>query len=609
MKIKNRFRDFFENILDFSYSFKDIIIEKNFVFLFLFMFLPLFFDFILDDLLSSLALIFMACVSIFLIRICLKVFVYNKKLYNFLFFLLAFVVIIVYFRVYTNIIFLSFSLLLPMVIFPKFYKKYLIFVIIFLWMPYYVNIMHRLLFNLPLNSGSLASIFNMNKGITKSFLSEALNLKVLFFTFLYFMVCFYLFFKIKNKNFLLNNEIILKVSFLSFVSAFIILSIKSNFNTKMLPFYIYDEYLDFKAEKEKIKLIMANRKFNKFTDIKSDVKNDDQELYVIIITDSVNRDHLSVYGYDRNTTPYLSSIMDELYIFNNVRSPHAVTILTLKKALTFSGGNEEMLAFNKGSIINYFKDAGFKTFWFSNHFISGPSDDLIAIYGSDADESVFLNKSMKWYQDTHFAMDGDLLEHFNMAINDKAKKKVIFLHILGSHFVYKDRYTKDFNIFNDRTSNEVQNKINQYDNSILYSDNFIKNIIESIKNLEFVGGVGDTKKLISYVLYFSDHADDVNDGNNSTFFHYEGTNKDSIYEIPFILWLSEDYKTEFPSFADNIKKFAGREYNIKFLIHSIIHLSNLSNNDFKINRSIFSDKYSDKVYIEGNETLPKYLIK
>ena len=102
----------------------------------------------------------------------------------------------------------------------------------------------------------------------------------------------------------------------------------------------------------------------------------------------------------------------------------------------------------------------------------------------------------------------------------------------------------------------------------------------------------------SYVVYFSDHGEDVYDtlnlaGHNE----YQGTKP--MYEIPFIVWLSEKYREEVnPIF--NTEKVLDRSYNLENFIHSFSDISNIKFKEYDSNKSIFSDKYlKSKRLIKG----------
>jgi heptose-I-phosphate ethanolaminephosphotransferase len=112
---------------------------------------------------------------------------------------------------------------------------------------------------------------------------------------------------------------------------------------------------------------------------------------------------------------------------------------------------------------------------------------------------------------------------------------------MGSHLPYKIRYPQLYGKFTDINDmsgsfedplTDLQKAIiNEYDNSVLYNDFIISSIVNLVKE----------KRELSYILYFSDHGEEVFDDKV-----YSGRSFDNItpgmYQIPFILWLSDEYK-------------------------------------------------------------------
>jgi len=90
------------------------------------------------------------------------------------------------------------------------------------------------------------------------------------------------------------------------------------------------------------------------------------QTYIFLIGESINRNHMSVYGYHRNTTPFLSKLNKNIIVFDNVISSHVQTNASLQVALT-SAAAEQGNDFRKSlSIIDTANMAGFKTWWISN---------------------------------------------------------------------------------------------------------------------------------------------------------------------------------------------------------------------------------------------------
>ncbi|MDD3053376.1 MAG: phosphoethanolamine transferase, partial [Endomicrobiaceae bacterium] len=232
---------------------------------------------------------------------------------------------------------------------------------------------------------------------------------------------------------------------------------------------------------------------------------------------------------------------------------------------------------SKRSIINFFNDAGFKTFWISNQNFSGwGKASLITLIAKDSKEYKFINR-FSW-ESLKAPYDEKLLPSFEKAVNDPYKKKIIFVHLMGSHDAYRDRYPKQFNIFKEDKNWRTQT-VAEYDNSILYTDYILKKIIDILMQ----------KKELSYMLYFADHGEDVYEDEKSTFAHADFIGTRHMYEIPFVLWLSDKYKKDRTDIIEEIEKGKNKPYNIQHMIHTITELSNLDSPDIDKTKSLFYD--------------------
>ncbi len=62
-------------------------------------------------------------------------------------------------------------------------------------------------------------------------------------------------------------------------------------------------------------------------------------------------------------------------------------------------------------------------------------------------------------------------------------------------------------------------------------------------------------------------------------------------DIPFIVWVSEDYKMKDKIFFSKLKNYIDRPYTTQFLIYSVSDLSKLRYKEFNPVYSIFLDKF------------------
>ena len=467
------------------------------------------------------------------------------------------------------------GIIFPLFIFPKIIKYYIIFITIFIYIPYYISLSHIIIFKTLIDKNVLMAIFDTNLSETTGFIKQYLNFSVilllLFFIFMFIFVFKNLkYFKL-NKNFLLWQ----KISFIMLLIS--ILSLKSFSNTtrrhQLIPINMYYLYKSFENELLANKIKEKRKEIKPFKNIIDKFQNK-KTTFVVIIGESASRSHYQIYGYNRPTNPLLSK-RNDIYLFSNVETSHAQTLPALQKVLSFAYEDNLNLIFSKGSIINYFKDAGFKTFWISNQEYGGRFASYQTIVGDEADFKIF-NNSLKKEKNKDLIYDLELMNYFKQALNDKTDKKVIFLHLRGSHAPYNTNYPSEFNIFKEKNSYKEQ-QINAYDNSIIYNDFVINSFIDELSK----------KKEISYLLYLSDHGEDVGDSKNSCFCHHDKKRTPSMMNIPFIIWLSPEYKKENYIGNDVLIKNLKTKYNTENVIHSIIKLSGLSNPDYDKKKSIF----------------------
>ena len=342
----------------------------------------------------------------------------------------------------------------------------------------------------------------------------------------------------------------------------------------------YNSYNDYNAFKANMKNTLAQETTDNINVFKDTEK---EETYVVVIGESTSRWHMQLYGYNRNTNPLLTSFKNELYVFNDVISPHTHTLLSLEKTLTLSNYKKPNKKSN-ASIVQLANQAGFTTFWLSNQKRFGFYESIPSLIGNAANYKKFIN-SDDFIYDAH---DEKLLPHLDEVLNRKEKKKMIFIHLMGTHNNYDRRYPKEYDYFtgvNPITKfqhSKSTNQINMYDNAIRYNDFIVKTIIDKVKE----------KNTNSFVVYFSDHGDELYDTVN-LLGHNEFHGTKPMYDVPFILWLSEKYKLGRPDFLDD-KSIVNRKYNLEDFFHSFSDLSQIKFKESDSTKSIFDNSFVEK---------------
>lgn len=304
-----------------------------------------------------------------------------------------------------------------------------------------------------------------------------------------------------------------------------------------------------------------------------------KRVFVVIIGESLSTEHMGIYGYCRNTTPQLCALKSELDIFTDVVTCDTHTIGVLKKVLTFADHDHPDWYIMKPSIVEVFNSAGFETYWISNQELVSKWGGNYGVIAREAHHTYDLSLAKK--------NDEIVLPQLNEILKDTVTKdKIIFIHLMGNHHQYSCRYPDNFSRFNhkkdllppkDFADKKAFKIIDEYDNSVLYSDSIIATIIRKVK----------AQQTSAFTLFFSDHGEEVYDYRNAVG-HFMTNVYPSQCRIPFILWRSEKYKKEFPSIVID----QTRPFSTEHLIYALSDLSEINFEGNQPTQSIFSPNYT-----------------
>ena len=247
----------------------------------------------------------------------------------------------------------------------------------------------------------------------------------------------------------------------------------------------------------------------------------DKGIFALIIGESETRNHMSAYGYPKQTTPWLEEIKNKpnVILFDNAYSNHTHTVPTLTYALSSQNQYNNQDLNQALSVLEVAKAAGFEVYWISNQPKESVFLTPLSVISSTADHQVWLNSAIGNKLSTEYYDEKiiEVLEHIKLN-----PKSLIIIHLMGSHGAYRDRYPAQFQKFTDGTK-----LVNTYDNSILYTDFVLKGITQALmKNKNFQA-----------LVYFSDHGDDPDNklGHESSRFTFE------MSRIPLFLIASNDF--------------------------------------------------------------------
>lgn len=251
------------------------------------------------------------------------------------------------------------------------------------------------------------------------------------------------------------------------------------------------------------------------------------QVVILVIGESVRPDHLGLNGYARNTTPELAKLGADLLSFSDVASTANYTYAAVPNIV------RRELAGGSATLVSVFREAGYRTAWFSNQ----QSDLFVA----NADLSDF--SDVEWHQGLR--QDSDLLPLLASCLKQCGERQFIVLHMYGSHFPYDARYTRRDQVFNPifrdaglptAAPRFRQELINSYDNTLLAADRFLAGVIAQ----------ADAAGKPAVVLYTSDHGENLYDDERQFFMHIgpQPTRADTM--VPLLLWGNQAYRAGHP---------------------------------------------------------------
>ncbi len=235
--------------------------------------------------------------------------------------------------------------------------------------------------------------------------------------------------------------------------------------------------------------------------------------------------------------------------------------MSLTRALSY-GDQTNQAWLNSGNILATAKALGYEVIWISNQPLLGKWDTPVGFLAKQADQVIGINYS--GISAGHY--DEDLLPCVDQALSKPEAKKLVILHLMGSHGNFNRRYPPQFARFGEDEVTEflqhqgyshrvIENR-NAYDNSIRYTDFILAQVLKKLKALK-----GE-----KFMLYFSDHGQDVGhfaknrSGHSATL---------AGFTIPMVLWPKASVLEKFPAVVHNQNKLVALD-RVDLIITSLL---------------------------------------
>lgn len=291
------------------------------------------------------------------------------------------------------------------------------------------------------------------------------------------------------------------------------------------------------------------------------IRDNQKSVVILVIGESARSENFSLYGYPKNTNPLLSKIPNVSHF--NATSDATYTTAGVKSILEHQNTDElyEILP-------NYLYRNNVDVIWRTTNWGEPP----VHIKNYENREALMPNCIGDGCN-----YDGILLSGLKEEILASKKNKIlIVLHTSTSHGpTYSKKYPAQFETFKP-VCNSVElgncshtELVNAYDNTIVYTDYLLANVIEDLKQL---------KDYKSAMIFVSDHGESL--GENNLYMHGLPISiaPKQQYEIPFIVWTSDNS-------ARQLKP--NKVLTQNYVFHSVLNFLNIGSPIYNEQMNIF----------------------
>jgi len=314
---------------------------------------------------------------------------------------------------------------------------------------------------------------------------------------------------------------------------------------------------------------------------------------VLIIGESYNRNHASLYGYNKLTTPRQQrrAARGELIPFTDVVAPWNLTSFVFKLLFSFhvNGDNDEWS--DHALFPEVFRKAGYHVTFLTNQFLPRAREAVYDFSGGFFLNNPTLSQAMFDTRNTKLhVFDKGLLDDFDTLKNVRDTLNLVIFHLKGQHVNYSSKCPKSRMTWNaddyDRPKlrRKERRTLAYYDNSLVYNDSIVDQIIRRFERQEAV------------VIYLSDHGEQVYDDDvhficrnhadkiNAHMAHNE-------YEIPFWIYMSPSYRVANPDVVKRVKRAADKPFMSDALPHMLVYLGGIGTDEYRSALNPLSDDY------------------
>ena len=311
-------------------------------------------------------------------------------------------------------------------------------------------------------------------------------------------------------------------------------------------------------------------------------EKEDAPVIVLVIGESFNRNHSSLYGYGLETSPMMERERAEgrLTVFTDVHTPTNGTDYAMRYLFTLKGCESDHADSSQYVLMPaVMKKAHYSVAYFDNQYTrsSGGSLDYSCGY--------FLNPT--YINDHCFDYRNAETKEYDGNFISSCRKQFLtghrslnIIHLQGQHFNAAHRYPASHGVFSasdiqrSDLSESQRQQVAEYDNATRYNDYVLGIIIDSFRKTDAV------------VIYLSDHGEQIYDGSEQNYGRAFSGEQDeetlrNVYHIPMMIWCSDGYIAHHAEQYQRIQASAERKFCSADIPYLLFDLAGV---DFNHNR-------------------------
>ncbi len=291
---------------------------------------------------------------------------------------------------------------------------------------------------------------------------------------------------------------------------------------------------------------------------------DKPSLLILVVGETARAENFSLDGYSRQTNPLLAK--DGVISYSNFHSCGTYTALSVPcmfSVMNRTNYNGDR-AHHQSNLMDLLRRAHFNLLWRDNDGGSkGVADRIKYVNVRDFDLAKVCSHGE--------CRDDALLYKLQSYIGKQKGNTVIVLHQMGSHGpTYYQRYSKPYAKFEPTcNTNQIQGcshqkLVNTYDNTLLYTDQFLNRVIQTLKH--------NDSRFNTAMLYLSDHGESL--GEHGMYLHgapYMIAPSQQTH-IPYIMWFSPGFVHSFDLNTRCLREQRAKHFSQDNLFHSVLGL-------------------------------------